>query len=122
MMTLVIILIEEDKVSKKNQSKTQQSPSRQLPWPWLIVAGALLLVIGGGLLLWQPTSPAPPAAAPEVSPEVSGGPKLKVDQTVIDEGDVKLDTPVRTTFRLSNVGDQPLIILGQPQVELIEGC
>jgi hypothetical protein len=105
-------------MSKKNKSKPQQAPSHQLPWPWLLVAGALLLVVGSGLLLWRPTSPAQPAAAPEVS----GGPKLKVDQAVIDEGDVKLDTPVRTTFRLSNVGDQPLTILGEPQVELIEGC
>ncbi len=103
-------------MSKKNKPKTQQTSSRQLPW--LLVAGALLLVVGGGLLLWRPTAPAPPAAAPEVS----GGPKLKVDQAVIDEGDVKIDTPVRTTFRLSNVGDQTLTILGQPQVELIEGC
>jgi hypothetical protein len=26
------------------------------------------------------------------------------------------------TYRLSNVGDQPLKIVGQPMVELVEGC
>jgi hypothetical protein len=40
----------------------------------------------------------------------------------VDEGYVRFNVPVRTTFRLSNVGDQPLQILGQPQVELVEGC
>ena len=105
-------------MSKKYSRKRKKATSRQLPWLWLIIAGALLLIIGGGVLLWQPASPAQPAAAPEVS----GAPILKIDQPVIDEGEVKIDTPVRTTFRLSNVGDQPLSILGEPQVELIEGC
>jgi hypothetical protein len=40
----------------------------------------------------------------------------------VDEGYRKFNTSVRTTFRLSNVGDQPLQILGQPQVQLVEGC
>ena len=105
-------------MSKKYNRNRKKAATGQLPWPWLIAAGALLLIIGGALLLWRPTSPAPPA----VAPEVAGAPKLAVDQSVIYEGDVKLNTPVRTTFRLSNVGDQPLAIRGEPQVELIEGC
>jgi hypothetical protein len=56
-----------------------------------------------------------------VAPEVEGAPKLAVDQTVVDEGYVKFNVPVRTTFRLSNVGDQPLKIEAAP-VELVEGC
>ena len=31
-------------------------------------------------------------------------------------------TPVHETFRLSNAGNQPLQILGEPRVELVEGC
>jgi hypothetical protein len=45
-----------------------------------------------------------------------------VDQTTIDEGDVKLGQTIRSAFRLQNAGDQPLQILGEPQVEVIEGC
>jgi hypothetical protein len=51
-----------------------------------------------------------------------GAPRLGVDQTVIDEGYVKFNVPVRTVFELSNVGDQPLTILGEPTVQLVEGC
>jgi hypothetical protein len=102
---------------KSNRKKRKQSPSRQFPWLWLAIAGALLLIIGGGLIMWPSSSPQPAEV-----PEVTGAPRLLVDQTTIDEGYVKLNTSVRTTFRLSNVGDQPLTILGEPQVELIEGC
>ena len=51
-----------------------------------------------------------------------GAPKLAVDQTVVDEGYMQYNVPVRTTYRLINVGDQPLKIVGQPMVELVEGC
>lgn len=55
-------------------------------------------------------------------PDVTGGPHIEVDQTSIDHGDQRFDTPVESVFRVRNVGDQPLVFLGEPQVELIEGC
>jgi len=46
-----------------------------------------------------------------------------VDRQQIDFGKVPLDKPVKATFMLSNVGDQPLQILGeQPVVEVKQGC
>ncbi len=100
-------------MSRKTYRKPKQPPPRRFPWPWVVVAGVLLL-IGGGLIMW-------PSALAE-PPEVTGAPRLAVDQTVIDEGYIKLNKTVRTTFYLKNVGDQPLQILGEPQVELVEGC
>jgi hypothetical protein len=58
----------------------------------------------------------------QVPPQVAGPPRLVVDQTTIDEGYNKYNVPIRTTFRLRNVGAQPLQILDTPQVRLVEGC
>jgi hypothetical protein len=83
----------------------------------LVIVGALVLFIGGGLVVRNSSR-----ARPATEPQVAGAPRLAVDQAVVDEGYVRFNVPVRTTYRLSNVGDQPLQILGQPQVELVEGC
>ena len=102
-----------------------QAQPRQNRWWWLVVGLALLLVAAGGLLLWRPLRQAqdrPFQAEPGFVPEVSGAPRLAVDQTTLDAGDVKFETPVQAAFRLRNVGDKPLQILNEPQVELIEGC
>jgi hypothetical protein len=54
--------------------------------------------------------------------EKTSGPRLAVEQDIIDEGDQKLNDYVETTFTLQNIGDEPLKIMGEPQVELVEGC
>jgi len=106
---------------KRHRKKTRKSPPRrQFPWMWLAVASAVLLVVGGLGLIWASSSST--VVTLDVTPEVVGAPRLAVDQEVIDEGYVKLDNTIRTTFRLRNVGDQPLHILGEPAVELVEGC
>lgn len=99
---------------KKRKNPTAAHPTR---WLWLIVAGAVILLGGGLSLVWAS------GQSRSVTPaETSGSPRLAVDQTMIDEGNVKLDTPIQTSFRLRNTGDQTLRILDEPRVELIEGC
>ena len=61
-------------------------------------------------------------AQPSLSQDLVEGPRLNVIQDTIDEGDFQYGTMIRTTFHLKNVGDQTLKILGEPQVELVEGC
>jgi hypothetical protein len=74
----------------------------------VLIAIALLLIQGGQ----QKAS----------SPQVTGKPSAEIDRTMFDYGDVRVDTPVETMFRVKNVGDQPLTILQEPQVELVQGC
>ena len=103
-------------MSKKSRSRNNKRSSRQSLWPWLAGIGVLALIVGGAVV-WTTSRP-----GTAVTPQVVGAPKLAVDQTVVDEGYVQYNVPVRTTFRLSNVGDQPLKIVGQPMVELVDGC
>lgn len=78
---------------------------------------AVLLIAGGGVLAWAQSSTEPGAPI-----EVKGAPRVAVAQESVDHGDIKFDTPVSSIFQVSNVGDKPLQILGEPQVELVEGC
>lgn len=112
-------------MSKKRHSKrikrTKALPKRGFPpWLWLAVGGAVLLIIGGLGLVWSSSDAG--VVTLDITPEVAGAPRLAVDREVIDEGYIKLNNTVRTTFRLRNVGDESLHILGEPAVELVEGC
>ncbi len=101
------------KKSAKRRKVVRANPQQRPWWLWAGVAAAVLLVVGGLSMLLISGN----------SNTASGGtPKLVVDQTVIDEGYVKLNTPVRTSFTIRNEGDGPLRVLGEPQVQLVEGC
>jgi hypothetical protein len=103
---------------KRRSPKPQHtaSPLKQRGWLLLATLAAALLVTGGAILLW------PRSGQPSVAPQVTGAPRVAVSQEVVDYGDVKLNTSIETVFRVQNVGDQPLKILGEPQVELVQGC
>ena len=105
------------KSRRKRKQKQRQSPTRQFPRV-LLAAGGLAVIILVVLAVAQPWS----GDQPQVTPQVVGAPRLMVDQTTIDEGYKKYNVPIRTAFRLSNVGDQPLKIVDTPQVRLVEGC
>lgn len=96
----------------KNQSQTGKS---RLP---IILAGvALALVAFGAFFLFgrSDNQPAKPV-------EMAGQPNLVVDREQIDFGRVPVEQVVKPEFELSNTGDQPLQIVGVPQVEVREGC
>jgi hypothetical protein len=79
------------------------------------LVGFAAIVVGIGLLLLN-------RVQPTYESIVDGSPRLKVDQEEVDFGNVRFETPVEAIFRVTNVGDQPLKMLGEPTVELLEGC
>jgi hypothetical protein len=97
---------------KSRRKKNAAPPARRFPWLWLVVGSAILL-IGGGISFLLISGG---------SGSANGTPKLVVEQTVVDEGYIELNTSVRTSFTLRNEGDGLLRVLGEPQVQLVEGC
>ena len=103
-------------------SKSKYRAASEAPEPgrprWLIpaiVAGLIVLVAGALALIFGGRGPA-------YEPEVAGAPRAQIEQTSMDLGDVALNEQVESTFRLRNIGDEALVVLGEPRVELVEGC
>jgi hypothetical protein len=106
----------------KNRGKSAAArrvtkPKRGLPWPVWIGIGGLLLVLAGIAFLARPGT-----QAAAVAPQVTGQAKLAVDQEKIDFGTLPLDKTVQASFKLTNVGDEPLQMEGQPTIQVLKGC
>ncbi|MHB8932453.1 MAG: hypothetical protein ACYC6H_03175 [Bellilinea sp.] len=83
---------------------------------WLIISGLALVAVAVVVLLSS-------GGNKKADIEVTGAPKLKVEQEVYDYGDVKLGgVPIRTVVKVTNVGDQPLKFKEAPYIEVLEGC
>ncbi|MCC7206665.1 MAG: hypothetical protein IT323_05130 [Anaerolineae bacterium] len=98
--------------------------SRNAPPPkkpnWALIGGlgalaTVLIVVVVALLGSRGSSQ--PGSSP-----AAGAPEVSVSETEIDHGTQRFETPVESVFTVSNTGDAPLNILGEPRVELIEGC
>ena len=107
-----------DRLNAKWRSDQRQTATWRR-WPIWLAAGLGLLLLGG-LTWWSVgrTSSAPPA---DFTPQ-SESARLAVDRESIDLGVQPLNRLVSTVFNVRNVGKATLQILGEPQVELVEGC
>ncbi len=104
---------------RKKELKPSPKARPHSRWSKFVVPGllAVAVVIGAGTWFFlQKSSPQVFAA------QYAGGPRLAVDNDVIDFGNVRFEKFVTARFRLRNVGDQPLRLVVDPRVEAIEGC
>jgi hypothetical protein len=97
-------------------NRPKQATSGRPGWVLPAILVAVVAVVGAVLALVLGNQ-APPYAA-----EVTGAPSAVVDTTVVDHGAVPYAQTVESVYRVRNVGDEPLVILGEPRVELVEGC
>ena len=115
-------------MSQHNKSRRhaahRNSPKRQIS-PWLGLLGITVVVVVIGLLVASNNSRATnniPSGSGNAATQVVGAPRISVVQDTFDYGDVKLGTTLQTVFHVRNVGDQPLVILNNPQVKVVIGC
>jgi hypothetical protein len=86
----------------------------------LLLLSALLM---GALLAACVSVPGgQPATGATGATTITGQPRLSVDRTQIDFGKQQISKPVKATFVLTNVGDKPLQILGEPAIRVAQGC
>lgn len=98
-----------------------KKPQRRKPHKrpaWLIPAIILGLVVVVAAVVAVVTG----SRREPYEPEVTGAPRAQFDQTAFDHGALRFEQQVESVYRVRNVGDQPLNILGEPRVELVEGC
>jgi len=94
---------------RRKTKRVQQPPRWRKPLLVLIPAVAVLVLAW----LWL---------RPEATPTAEGAPRMVLSQELIDHGDVQFNIPVESVFVVRNEGDGLLQILGEPQVELRDGC
>jgi hypothetical protein len=108
---------------KKGQRRVTQSSAKgggfSTGWMVLLVVG--LVLVGAAAFLLGRGSGQPETTATRPTSAASG-PRLGLDKTSLDFGDIQFEKPAHAEFVLRNDGNQTLQILGQPQVELVQGC
>jgi hypothetical protein len=102
-------------MARNSTSRKPKAPHKKNLTPlWLALAGLSLILLAAWAVLAN--------AQPETNVKVQGQPRLEVERSLIDRGNVKLGTPIRDDIRITNVGDQPLRFVEDPFVEVKAGC
>lgn len=87
------------------------------------LAGApILLALGGVLMVGLALLVLSGSAPRRAVIEKTGGASLRVDQEIVDLGEMQFNQPARVSFELTNVGDATLRFTQPPYIEVVEGC
>ena len=104
-------------MSKQNISHKAVAVNKRPSWQLPLIVMVLAVVVIGAIFVFSRSS-----NQSIIAVNVNGKPNLVMDKTLIDFGDVHFGNPVTAVFKVSNTGDQPLQILQQPRLEVLQGC
>lgn len=104
---------------RKRQAGSAGQPGPERGRLSLWISGGLCLAILVVVAAWTLL---PRDATTGQAAQFRGGPRLALDQDLIDFGAVRYNQFVEARFRLTNVGDQPLQLPASPPVDIVEGC
>ncbi len=94
-------------------SKKHRKQRKQFPW-WLVITGVVFLVAA----VWGLSS-----LKGSGNDDTSGGtPVIAVDHQTIDFGDVRLNTNLTFSIKVTNTGDGNLRFTEVPYIEVLERC
>ena len=94
------------------EKQTKEPQARRRPWR-LVAGGALLLIAAGAASFWWLS---------EAQNGPGRGPRLAVDRTEVDLGDLPFNAPARVAFTLTNAGGALLTLSENPPVRAVKGC
>ena len=101
--------------NNKYSSKHGKPQKKNDKTPLILGIGSVVILLIAVFFVFQKK----PSA---FTPEVTGGPSLKVDKEKVDLGEMKLGSTAQVSFEITNVGDQPLQFSKAPFIEVKEGC
>jgi hypothetical protein len=104
----------------KNRYSAYSRRKRGFSWYWVAIITVMTVFVV--LLIAQNSSDTALSMPSDFKVEVNGAPRVAVKFDTIDHGDQHYNIPVESVFSIGNIGDQPLEIIGQPRVEVLEGC
>lgn len=85
---------------------------------FLISTGIVVIVFLLANIFWsRSTVPA------DFVPQIEGSPSIAIiSEPTLEHGDLIVNRFITSTFEIQNVGDETLLILGDPFVQVHEGC
>ncbi len=92
----------------------RKSPSSQMEG-WYLLLGILVVAILAVVISQN-------SGGASFKPEVRGAPRLKASPEEIDLGDVPTGQWITVSILLTNVGDERLLFMEEPYVEVVTGC
>jgi len=102
--------------TKVRSRKSQKTNSSVLLGLAAIVAGVALVGLG---LTWFLSGSGSVVTG---SNSMFNGPRIALDEDYFDFGNMQFEQWARREFRFRNIGNQPLVLQGKPNVEAVEGC